>query len=394
MSEMILEVNGVPYGGFIEASAEISMLNMSGSFTFTVSVLNNLTKFPITIGSACRVLVDGQPVITGWIEKININYDSTGHTISISGRDKTCDVIDSTIGENSLSLTSAIGLIDITKMVLNYLGITDIKVSSTVDTPIFNITEIGNITPETGESAFEFVEKFAQQRQVLPTTDGNGNIIFTRTGNTVLKTVLTSSPSTQSTILSASVDYDYTKRFYKYVLSTQMNPVNLSIVTDVNHPDAEKQTTVVSTAYDKGSGNLPPTRKTRTYNLVQSDSSYNNLKYLQDRAWYEANFRRSRSFVYNATVQGFTPLNDKGFIWRPNYMVSVQDDYCNIDSILLINSVKFNYSADSGSTTTLELIDRDSYTIDVLLGIKYQNKYKKAKQGNSVISDLKPYQGK
>jgi len=394
MSEMLLEINGIPYGGFTEANAEISMIDMSGSFTFSISALSNLTKFPILIGDACRVLINNQPIITGWVEKINVNYDSANHTISISGRDKTCDVIDSTLGESSLSFNSSISLIDLTKRVLAYLGITDIKVSSTVDIPIFNVTEIGNISIETGESAFEFIEKYAQQRQVLPTTDGSGNIVFTRTGSTVLKTILTSSPSAKSTILSASVDYDYTKRFYKYVLSTQMNSINLSVITDTEHPNAEKQTSVVSTAYDQGSGSLPPTRKTRTYNLIQSESSYNNLKYLQDRAWYESNFRRSRSFIYKAMVQGFSPVNDPTLIWRPNYMINVQDAYCNIDSILLINSVKFSYSVDGGSTTVLELIDRDSYTIDVLLGIKYKNKYKQSNQGNSLITDIKPYQHK
>lgn len=389
MSEMLLEINGVPYSGFTEATADISMLNVSGGFSFSVSAMNDLEKFPIKVGSTCRVLVDGQSVVAGYVDKININYGSTDHSITINGRDKTSDIIDSTIGEGSLSITSSISLIDVIKRVLAYLNIKDIKVSSTIEIPNFDETEVGNIKIETGQTAFEFIEKYCQQRQVLPTTDGMGNIVLTQTGDTVLKTVLTSSPTAKSTILNASVDWDFTKRFHKYVLSTQLNPVNLSIVHDLAHPDADQQTSVATTSYDEG------IRTTRTLNFIQSENSYNNLKYMQNRAEYEKNFRLSRSFIYNATVQGFSPINDPSLVWRPNYLVKVQDDYCDVDSTLLINSVKFNYSIDNGSTTTLELIDKDSYkTIDVLFGIKYKNKYKQAKEGNSIIHDLSKYQGK
>jgi prophage tail gpP-like protein len=363
------------------------------------------------------VLVNKKPFITGFVEQINISYDSTGHQISISGRDKTCDIVDDTVGSD-LSFSAGVSLPEIITKVLGSLGLdADIKVKNNVkDLAVFGVSDLGNISPQIGQTAFDFIEKYAKKRQVLIMSDGDGNIVLTRVPEEKdkIKTVLTSSAKKQSTILTASVTYNDVKRFYKYIMLSQQNPVSSAtggVVTNLapyqqnggnlgaseeednssdSEIDNEKMISMKAISYDKD------IRHTRIYNMMQHCDSENDSQSLQDKAEWEANYRRATGFNYTVTVQGFSPINDPKIIWQPNMLVTVKDEYCDIDSqLLLIKSVKFTYGIDSGSTTTLELIDKDGYSVDIMQGVKYKNKKKTAAGKNidgGVVSDLTPYQ--
>lgn len=375
MSEIILEINGTPYTGFTSATASKSMTDISGEFTFSVSALTELQKFPIKNGSKSRVLVDGKPFITGYVETIDIDYDSSSHQIVIKGRDKTCDIVDNTIG-GDLSFTAGISLQGIIQKVLEYYGLeNDIKVSTNVDINVFDSGEIGNISQQAGETAFDFIVKYAAKRQVLTMSDGDGNILLARTPSDAdrLNTVLTSSPNYQGTVLSAKVSYDNTKRFYKYIILSQQNSVTKGLVYEIGQQiNNSKIVSMKAIAYDED------IRHTRTRYILQHCESDNEQQSLQDRVQWEANYRMATGFKYTATVQGFSPINDQANIWQPNMLVMVNDEYCDIQNqLLLIKSVNFKYGLD-GSTTTLELVDKDGYSIEILQGVKYRNKKKNA----------------
>jgi len=394
MNDIALEINGVPYSGFTSATASKSMEHISGSFSFNISVLDNLQKFPIQNRSKCRVLVNGKAFITGYVETIGINYDSKQHQITIGGRDKTCDIIDNTLG-SELSFSAGISLENIIRKVLKNFGLeNEIAVNSNAKLDVFDNTELNNMSAQIGESAYLFIEKFAKKRQVLLMSDGDGNILLARTpkDDERLNTVLTSSPGYQAVILSAVAIYDDTKRFYRYVMKSQSNVVSNGIVEDVHAISNDKIVSVSATAYDEA------IRHTRVFNLMTHDDSYNSQADLQERATSQANYNRATGFKYTVTVQGFSPINDPARIWQPNQLILVNDDYCNIPKqLLLIKSVEFNYSIAGGSMTTLELIDKEGYSVETLQGIKYRNRKKKKASGEDVnggiISNLTPYKG-
>jgi len=394
MNDIALEINGVPYSGFTSATASKSMEHISGSFSFNISVLDNLQKFPIQNRSKCRVLVNGKAFITGYVETIGINYDSKQHQITIGGRDKTCDIIDNTLG-SELSFSAGISLENIIRKVLKNFGLeNEIAVNSNAKLDVFDNTELNNMSAQIGESAYLFIEKFAKKRQVLLMSDGDGNILLARTpkDDERLNTVLTSSPGYQAVILSAVAIYDDTKRFYRYAMKSQSNVVSNGIVEDVHAISNDKIVSVSATAYDEA------IRHTRVFNLMTHDDSYNSQADLQERATSQANYNRATGFKYTVTVQGFSPINDPARIWQPNQLILVNDDYCNIPKqLLLIKSVEFNYSIAGGSMTTLELIDKEGYSVETLQGIKYRNRKKKKASGEDVnggiISNLTPYKG-
>jgi prophage tail gpP-like protein len=385
---MTLEANGVTYDGFTSARTSVCMEDLSGEFSFSSVNIKNIFT-PIKIGDKCKIYVNGKSVINGYVEKIDADYDVKSHNIFISGRDKTCDVIDSSVGDK-ITFSGGISLVEMTKQTLAKMNITGINVSTTVSMDPFKSSELEN--SEVCETVHTFLLKYAKKRQVLMTTDGSGNIIFVRSSKNTIKTVLTSSYNSKSTILNAAVKFDDTKRFYKYILNSQVNPSSLG-----DDPyeliKAEKAYNVAAVAYDTD------IRPSRTYNFqaetphketatsplvtkwsdlkAYSSSAIKAAPDADKRTIWESNIRRARALTYTCSVYGFSPIDDPNIIWRPNLLVNVIDEILNFTSQLLIRSVVYDYSLDEGSKTTLELVDKQTFDLELIVGIKE----KKTKSG-------------
>lgn len=366
-----LEVDGVQYSGFTGATVSLSMTTMCNTFSFTTtSVINN--NFPIKVGQTCRIIINGETVLTGFIEGIAVDYDSSSNNITISGRDRTCDLVDSTIGQN-IDFGSGILLEDVARKILKLLNMNDVKVINKYELDAFQKSEI--VKSQVGQTGFNFLELYAQKRQVLTTTNGDGNIEFLRTSETPLKTILNSTKNiSNAIILSANLTLDYTDRFHQYVLNCQFNPSSDDSDDFDLTPDSE--THVAANYFD------PAIRNTRLYNFI-SDSSYDKSM-ATERAKWESNVRISKSFIYNCVVQGFSAIND-GFIWRPNQFVTVIDDLCNINSKLLISDVSYEQTLNGGSKTTLKLVDRDSFSIATLDAETFKKKRKTRNEANNLV---------
>ena len=92
--------------------------------------------------------------------------------------------------------------------------------------------------------------------------------------------------------------------------------------------------------------------------VLQAESASSNQQN-QKRIEWEANIRKTRSFVYATTMSDFS-INGK--IWKPNQLVSVVDDFAGINAQLLINSVTFSQDR-TGSSAVLALVDKNAYTL-------------------------------
>jgi prophage tail gpP-like protein len=359
-----VEIAGKKYTGFKNITVSQSMPNLSGEFT--LSTVTTGKAFPFTNGDICRIFIGNEQVLDGYIERIRINHNHTEHDIEISGRDKTCDVVDSSISGN-LRFSATTSLIEISKKVLQSLNINNIDVFSTVDIESFGNGEV--ISSEIGESAFDFLEKYARKRQVLLTNDGSGNLLYTRTSTDIISTKLIYGDTT-SNILSASAEFDNSKRFNKYIVHSQIN--NSAINDSSNYISSDKSTDITASSTDSD------IRTSRIFNF--HGETCINSNDVKKRSIWEANIRRAKAFKYNCTLQGFVAQVDKK-AWRPNMLVTVIDTDCNIDSQLLVNSVSFKYSLDGGSITELELVSKDSFDIIEIEGTRASKKKKERFEG-------------
>lgn len=346
---MILEVNGIPYENFTSASAEIRLDALSNTFSFT-AVSSQKEPLPFKGGEACRIIVDGDPVITGNIEIVSGNYDSKTHVINIQGRDKTGDLLDSTIGKLS-DLSEKITLKAIIQIILDHLSL-KLNIVDEANPEPFNAAEDIE-TPESGDNAFEFIEALARKRQVLLTSNCDGDIVISKSpagdSGGYLQNILNAD---DNNILSGSFSYDRTGRYNIIAMSSQLSLLALNKAGD----------TSVSTIVDQGAEiNDAKIRAGRQLVLVAEGPFSDEQN--ANRATWEANIRKARGRVYSAKVQGYRPDPKGNFLWNVNELVIVADDFAQIHAQMLINSVAFGFDLDSGETTTLSMVERNAYQL-------------------------------
>ena len=356
MDNIFLDVDGKKYTGWKQISVQKSLENFCGQFSFQASALDG-KLFPITMGSSCKIWVNDTKVLTGWVEKIQVRTSADNHEITVSGRDITNDIIDSQISHPEMN--PPVTLKQVVERVLKELGITEIRV---IDR--FNLKPFKSIlTDGLGNTAFDFIESYARERQILLTTNADGNIVFERAADNKLKTILSTRRKDAATILNGEVNYDDSKRFHIYNVAGQQNNAALAAVFAKIEHDTKKSVHVSGNVVDN------EIRKTRKLILQTDTSDSEDASGNIERAKWEANYRRTQSFTYSCDVQGFKPLKDEG-IWLPNYLVTVIDEYANLNAItpkgihapLLISEVNYSQSVDQGTITKLKLVTRDAFT--------------------------------
>lgn len=362
-----LRLNGQAFSNFTSVSVSNSLQSISGKFTFTATDDNQGT-FPFSAGDKVQVLISeivlpGEPeslvgVANGFIDRIAINYTKNNHTLRISGRDKTEDIIDSQIkglelGNVPFSLTNVI------EAVFKFLGITDIKIlnfAGKIDP--FQANEKASVTA--GESGFAFINNYAEQRQVLVSNDGDGNIILTRVENPLRNGLILNLENNDplNNVKSAHVVYDHSERFHEYTVISQTNIaaacVNL-LGKDSGHC---KVADVPKIANQTGNADIDEQiRSTRKFIIIPANSLSPDIA--AKRARWERALRIARSRKYHVTVQGF--LSSDGLIWQTGQLVKVRDQFASIDAELIVSEIKYDFTLNEGSTTTLTLVQQDVY---------------------------------
>lgn len=346
-----LEINGVKFVDFLEYEVSQSIEDVSGSFSFTAAS-DGKKALPFPVGSSCRVLIDNTPIITGYVEVIQAQYDSSRHIISVSGRDKTADIIDSTIGGN-VDFTGKTELKELVEYILEKSQLLynfEVFQPGIVTDP-FTESEIKS--PETGDSVFSAIETLCRKRQILITANGDGNIVLTRGSTTVSTLSLYNNPNTPglNNIKSASVTYDNSNRYNQYVVRSQNNTSSANFL---GTQSASTATNARGRAFDEAIN-----REGRILNIVAEHASDSDQ--CEKRAIWQANINRARSLVYNPVVVGHTDRD--GTPWEINKLVKVDDIYSGLVGLYLINSVLYRLTAD-GTETELSIVPFDAYTIE------------------------------
>lgn len=345
---MRLEVNGIEYKDFITLETQLRLDALSNTFTFEAAV-PGVSQLSFKKGDPVRVIVDGEPVVTGFVEIIAGGYDPESHSVTIQGRDKTGDIIDSTLDDLG-DLRSPISLKSIIEKAISNISNT-IKVIDNANPKKFNEAE--DITaPEPGKNTFEFIEDLARHRQVLLTSDSDGNIVIEKTpggnSNGLLQNI---TGAANNNIISADFSYDDTGRFNVYKFVSSLNPIAL------NKTSNTQITTLVS---QKGAIIDTGIRIGRQLVLIAESSFSDDSN--DARAKWEANIRKARGLAYSCIVQDYRP--EPGFdIWLPNRLVNIVDEFADINAQMLINTVNFSMSTTTGRLTTLTLVEKNAYTL-------------------------------
>lgn len=365
-----IEIDGNNLSDYIDGSVSIQLDQFCNSFNFTTtkSLVGEYNIFP---EETCRIFINGKVAITGVIDSVSPSEDADSSTVSVSGRDRTCDVVDSDL-PIGISLSGNFTLQTVIEKVLTALGLTDIKVVNEID-DLRSFTSADIVSAEVDKNCFDFINEYAQKVSALLVTNAEGNIVITRAGSKRYSDKLLNDIGNEdNNIISSSAGYDYSQRYNKYIVYSQSNT------------NTQTSNVSISNVAQKGIAIDDEIRESRV--MVMKANNACSSENCEEIATLEANIRRANSLKYSCEVYGFE-TND-GNLWEVNRLIQVYDIDADIDSELLIKGITFNMGS-SGSTTSIELALADAYTLQASMDEVNgrTNKTKTAKKKKSKKSE-------
>lgn len=354
MSDVIVVIGGNPFVGWKKVDVDIQFDRAANNATVTLTETPT-TPMPARLFDEAVVLINGTPVVTGMVHDISASHDWSTHEINVTIRDKTQDLVDSTIGPKQ-EHKPPITLKQVLQKTIGKMGL-PIGVIDKVGPPPFRPSELVNGNVDT--SGFNFCDNWARGRQCVLNTDGKGNLVIDRNmgrmGPGALIKTFEDNPA--NNVLKAQFKNTSKDRHNQKSVAGQKSPTDRYWEgRPKGDPPAQAKPISTNVAVARDSG-VPPQRKQHTREHRPSEG-----RTPMDSANWKANLARARGVTYTATVQGFGP---GGFgLWWPGYIIPVLDAHFELATPMFIKGVKFHKDWDGGSTTELECTVPDAFTLN------------------------------
>lgn len=318
-------------------------------------------------GLACSIAIDDETVLIGWIDEVKLTWHGDELKATITGRDKTCDLVDCAAAPNGPAEYRNLTLTDIARRICQPFGITvraDTDVGARL--PVFSI--------DAAETALSALEKAARQCAVLLVSDGVGGLLLTRAGASRGPAPL----RVPGNVQEAEATFSWKERFRDYYVKGQSRggrPLITSAEPGLSEaaPPAVPATPTAPArgAHGARSGRVrrgtairghardeEVTRYRPTVQLAKTQSG--GVSAQQQAEWMRRVARgKSEHLVYK--VLDWRAGTDKK-LWRLNELAAVTDPYAMLAGDMLIAGVTYGYS-EQGSITTLKLAGPEAYDL-------------------------------
>jgi prophage tail gpP-like protein len=332
-----LKVGRKIYSGWTDIAIDMSLTEISDSFSVSITDLfpGQQKRFQVQPGNACSLAIGDDTLITGYINDVEISYDTESHSLFVRGRDKTGDLVDCSATPHGFGNWNRVSIMDIAKVLLDPFGIT---VTSTVpDTA----KAIRGHTVQMGETVWECLDRAFRQYGVMAMADGSGNLVLTRPGDGGAL----AEARLGGIILAGSASYSGRETFKDYYVLGQFPGGN----------DAYSDPSVTTMA----SAHVTDPNVTRFRPLiVHVECNTSDMAFLPTRAAWEAAYRSGKGRRFQITVQGWRDANGK--LYAPNTMIRLEDDFLGVHESLLVVAVHLSLS-ESGTLAGLTLSRKDAF---------------------------------
>lgn len=336
---LAVSVNGRDLQTAISISVTKDIGTAVGKFDISYS-LDLTGASAIRANDRIQIKADGTTVIDGFAERFDMVIMGDERIVNVSGRDKVADLLDSSIrGQKEWS--GPISLNNIARQIISNLGV-DIDIEDlSGETADFLAADLLSASP--GEKCFEFINRLAKKRQVIVTSNNNGDLQFI--GDTPFNTGITllrQDGGQRNNVTRLKVVVDYTNIFNDYRILAQQNPLRRN--------DQTPPSTIVNTVGQARDINARPAR----YLEIEVDEDMEERS-AQDTADHQASIRRSESFAVETAFAGHS-LN--GIVPQVGGFMNVVDDKFGLDTRAVVRS--FNMIYDSSTSETAVSLSREN----------------------------------
>ena len=349
-----VRVNGRVYAFWEEATYTRSLDDLCGTFSFTTSDKHPPDTYPVNKGDALQVFINRTALLTGFVDTINIRGSEAGTFVNVSGRDKTQDIVDSSVPPDAKNIEGPISFVSLCETVISGLGANIQVIDQTGGVPDFTATDLQ--AGATAENAFYFLESFARKRQIYLNTNGNGDLVLFRPGRVTSSTVLRNEIGGERNNVKAweSQNTD-TARFNQYVVRSQDN-IGFDEAMEYFGEGNSRSGTATDSAI----------RSSRYFEIIAEESM--NDSDSSNRAAEESNLRRTRSFSYLAAIAEI--VQDNGELWDVGITVPVVDQKCDVNGQFLIRTLRMSQNVEGGTETILTVSEPDAYNLNAQLSAR------------------------
>lgn len=324
-----LKVNGAAYEGWTEVTLSRSL--KAASRTFSLTLIDKWAEkqepWKVMPGDQCVITIGKEQMIRGYIDTVSPTFDANARSITVSGRDRVADMVDSS-ADHTPGNWQNIDLFTLAKKLAAPFGV-NIAVDPIVRAEI--ASPFPGVKINDGETAFELLNKQAKLRGCILTSDGDGGILITRAGVARSSGALVQGEN----ILTASATFSEKDRFSKYIVKSQ----------DGGLDGAEPDVDFACQAF------VTDPFITRYRPIIITAEGAATAAVCKQRALWERSVRRGKSTVFRCSVPGWRQSN--GRLWTPNELVRVKSPWTGIDVELLLTEASLKKTAD---TTTSDLV--------------------------------------
>lgn len=394
MGAVVLRIGGVDYSGWHAISVLRGLEQAAASFSCSVSERTSgfrLEPWLLRPGAPCSIFLDGELVITGFVDTYAPRFDANSHGVELRGRSRTADFVDGAaivpggqfkqlslweIAQRlaapfGITVTSQTGgMIEGPRPSAEFVGPMPPIAAPTPAGPASLLSELfgsmgalQDVQVQQGETCYALLERLARLQGLLLTDTATGHLSLARVGTRFATGALVQGVN----ILGASAELDASQRFSQYVVKGQVANTDdrvdrkdaAAVAAGTETPGSESAAgdsvrACIGAVLDGFLGRYKPW-------LLTAETQANDAQ-CQQRAEWEARRRAGYSTRASVVVAGWRQFPG-GPLWDTNLLVPVVSSYLGVNRVLLISTVEFRKD-DGGSTTRLELTLPDAYATE------------------------------
>lgn len=323
MPDVTLKVNDREFTGWKTARVTRGIESAAGSFELSVSA-----PWEISEGDACTVLVGGVVVLTGYVDKRRLSFAAGEHSIEVSGRDKTGQLVDCSAVLTTWDFFRT-PVLTLASRLAQPFGVRVTLQSGVIPEP-----PPARLSADPGDSVYEVIERACRAAALLPVSDGQGGLLLTRAGSGRATTALVEGGN----ILAGSAEFDGANRFRRYTVRGQ-------------HAGTDELSGSPAAAVEASALDYGVAQEARVL-LVRPEGNVTRAS-AKMRAQWEATVRAARAVTVTITVQGWT--QGDGSLWPINALVPVRSPTLELTEDMLITQAVYSLDDSAGTKTELTL---------------------------------------
>ncbi|RDB35046.1 MAG: hypothetical protein DCC88_12170 [Spirobacillus cienkowskii] len=325
-----LKANGKIFEGWLTASVTRSLAAVSGAFEigYTDRWSGQGEKWQLKAGDLCELSYKGKPIICGYIDSVSSQYGSSERSLSVQGRDKTGDLVDSCNISEAKEFKGK-SLKQLAELLAAPFGIAVHGKSAAAQ------ASLPQISVQHNETVWESIDRYVKFQGVLAYPDAKGGLVLADVGSVVAATLREG-----ENILSCSVEHNESEKFATYV-----------VVGNTRNADEPHKTA-------RGEVSDSSVKRPRLKSIV-SHKAITEAE-AKERAKWEMAQRVAQSL--RVTVECVDWLNPSSQqIWEINTLVTIKAPACGLEGDFLIEETRFSCN-ENGLKTSLKLVLKDAYT--------------------------------